>query len=291
MPILKGGISAESYFESQYVLRQSLPTFMDHVEEWEALSCEEYFADTWHCVEKYGDHERQSFELFKVREGQEAKGLAIFIHGGFWRAMDREQSRFVARPFLDNGYDCVIAEYRLLPEFRLGDLVDDTAQMLATLVNLRTKYSLSSNILLAGHSAGAHLAVHGLKQAVAHGFSPDACSLLLFSGVFDIYPISKTTLGDELQMPAEDIARWSIYESDTVSGIEPLFLVGDDETDDFKRQSIIGSHMLSRRGNQNIHFIPGVNHLTLMTKFATDKNMARDTLTTLLAGDDIPSPK
>lgn len=272
------GFSARDYFEEQYVLRKSLPSFMDHVAEWEALSEDDQFIGHSHSVERYGDHPRQTFELFKVEQGKRAKGLAVFIHGGFWRAMDRQQSRFVAKPFLDNGYDCVIAEYRLMPEFVLGDLVDDTAAMLHKLADLKEQYCLSDTLIVSGHSAGAHLAAFGLKQATRTGFKTGNCSLLLFSGVFDIYPVSITSLGDKLQMSDEDIARWSVYEGDADNGIEPLFLVGADETDDFKRQSIIGAQRMGRPDSSNIYFVPNANHLTLMTRFARDEALASEML-------------
>lgn len=272
------GFSARDYFEEQYVLRKSLPTFMDHVAEWEALSTDDHFTGHPHAIERYGDHPRQTFEIFKVAGGKPAKGLAVFLHGGFWRAMDRQQSRFVAKPFLENGYDCVIAEYRLLPEFSLGDLVDDTAAMLHALADLKEHYRFSDRLIVSGHSAGAHLAAFGLKQATKTGLKTGPCSLLLFSGVFDIFPVSITSLGDELQMSAEDIARWSVYEGDADNGIDPLFLVGADETDDFRRQSIIGAQRLGRPDSANIYFVPDTNHLTLMTRFASDKALAAEML-------------
>lgn len=270
--------SAHEYFEAQYVLRKTLPTFLDHVAEWETLSTDERFKGVEHLVESYGDHPRQTYELFKTDSGESSKGLAIFIHGGFWRAMDREQSRFVAKPFLENGYDCVIAEYRLMPEFRLSDLVEDTARMLAAIERLRAEHSLGERTILSGHSAGAHLAVFGLKSLRERGKKLDDCALLLFSGVFDIFPVSRTSIGDELKMSDADIAKWSVYDGIGHLGTDPLFLVGSDETDDFKRQSILGSQVLSGRGKRNIAFVPDANHLTLMTKFAVDPDLARETL-------------
>ncbi len=273
--------SARSYFEEHYVLRKTLPTFAEHIAEWEALSEDRHFADFHTEILTFGSHARQTFELFKVRKDEPAKGLAIFIHGGFWRAMDREQSRFVAKPFLENGYDCIISEYRLMPAFSLGDLVDDTAAMLHKVNELQDDRALSGDLILAGHSAGAHLAVFGLKQATQAGFSTRSMSLLLLSGVFDIFPVSRTSIGDELSMSEEDISRWSVYDGDADNGIEPLFLAGADETDDFKRQSIIGAQQLGSGTKDTICFVEGANHLTLMTKLATDPALFRETLTRL----------
>src|SRR5262245_25149600 len=101
-------VSAHDYYERQYVLRKTLPSFGTHVAEWEALSADEHFAGCSVQVERFGDDPRQSLELFKASADEPGKGLAVFIHGGFWRAMSREQSRFMATPFLARGYDCAV---------------------------------------------------------------------------------------------------------------------------------------------------------------------------------------
>ena len=275
---MTNGFSATGYFDEHYNLRRILPTFNEHVAEWEALSTDAHFAEHTHDVLSYGDHPRHTFELFKVRDGVEPKGLAVFLHGGFWRAMEREQSRFVATPFLEHGYDCAIGEYRLLPEFVLGDLVNDTASMLLRLTEISGQYQLKDNVILSGHSAGAHLAVFGLKHATERGYKPGSCSLLLFSGVFDIFPVSITSLRDELQMSEQDIARWSIYGSNPRNDVQPLFVFGGDETEDFKRQSIVGAQHLGNPDLPCIISVPNTNHLTLMTRFATDRRLSKDLL-------------
>ena len=59
----------------------------------------------------------------------------------------------------------------------------------------------------------------------------------------------------------EHVAEWEILST-------------DDKTDDFKRQSILGALRLNKTGRQNISFVPTANHLTLMTKFATNRSFA-----------------
>lgn len=247
---------------------------MEHVAEWEDLSTDNQFPDATFEIVEYGAHSRQSFELFRNKLDTQSNGTAVFIHGGFWRAMDREQSRFVARPFLENSYDCIIAEYRLMPEFSLGDLVDDAADMLLKINELQASHGLSKDLILSGHSAGAHLAAFGLNQAVRKGFNYGTCGLIYFSGVFDIYPVSTTSIGAELKMSKQDIERWSVYAGNANNNIQPLFVVGNDETDDFKRQSILAAQQLGDPNEEHIYFVANANHLSLMTKFAREPELA-----------------
>ena len=261
-------LSAKDYFEPHYVLRKSLPTFVAHVAEWERLSADEHFSGYDVSVEHYGDHPRQTMEIFKARSGEVGQGLAIFIHGGFWRAMEREQSRFMATPFLKRGIDCVIIEYRLMPGFRLADLVADTVSALRRIAELAAPMKFSDRRILAGHSAGAHLALYGTAIAREDAIPQRQTAFLFFSGVFDIFAIQETSLGDELKMPLDEVARWSVYSGADLAGLPALFICGGDETDDFKRQTFIGAQMLGRGKERNILLVDGANHLTLLTEFA-----------------------
>ena len=263
-------ISANAVFELDYALRKTVHTFPDHVAEWEELSDERHFAGHERHVERFGPHPRQKFEIIKARAGAEGKGLAVFIHGGFWRAFEMEQTRFMARPFLERGWDCALTEYRLMPEHRLVDLVTDTAAALLRLDSLRNDLKLASNLLVSGHSAGGHLALHGTEAARRNGLIARPGGLFLLSGVFDIWPVSVTSIGDELAMEREEVARWSVFEGGDTGGQKTVFAVGDEETDDFKRQSLIAASALGIGQDENIFFVDGANHMTLLTRLATD---------------------
>jgi arylformamidase len=260
-------VSAHAYFEAQYALRKSLPSFGADVAEWEALSADDRFTAYASQVERYGRHPRQTYELFKAVPREAGRGLAVFSHGGFWRAMQREQFRFMALPFLKRGLDCAILEYRLMPEFRLADLVDDTLAALRHLSENRDRLKLAGRTLIAGHSAGAHLALYATMAARKAGVPLGETALLLFSGVYDIYSVAPTSIGDETRITPEEIAAWSVYNGATLDGQKAVFVVGGDETEDFKRQTFLGAQQLCRRGEDGVVMVDGANHLTLLTQF------------------------
>jgi arylformamidase len=262
-------MSARGYFEMQYALRKSLPSFAADVAAWEALSADACFAGHSFQVEHYGEHSRQTLELFKAAPGEQGRGLAVFIHGGFWRAMQREQSRFMATPFLKRGYDCAVIEYRLMPGFRLRDLVADTAAALRHLAEGADRLKLGGKALIAGHSAGAHLALYATQPVWGANSLFDGAPLLLLSGVFDIFAVWQTSIAAETAIAPEEVTEWSIFSGGVdLAGRKALFVVGGAETDDFKRQSLIGAQLLCSPGEDDVLIVEGANHLTLLTEFA-----------------------
>ncbi len=265
--------SATRYFNHAYLLRETIPDFHAEVEQWVALgqALEAQLEEQpWGAQTlRYGDHPRQDLRLYQANPGKPGKGLAVFIHGGFWRMMDRAQSHFVAKPYLESGWDCAVIEYRLMPEFRLSDLVNDTVAALALLAE-----TLDWNKrILVGHSAGAHLAWHGGLAAREIGASSSADALLLISPVFDIFAVASTPIIDELNMGAAETATWSCYHGFRQADQPVQFAVGNLETEDFKRQAYMGSQMMGRAQDQNIALIDACNHLSVVTQFAVNPSL------------------
>ena len=79
----------------------------------------------------YGAHERQRLTFFS---GADAKApLVLFVHGGFWSALDGDQFTFPAEAWNAAGVHYATLTYRLVPDARLTDIVEDVAASLAYL--------------------------------------------------------------------------------------------------------------------------------------------------------------
>src|SRR5688572_4303956 len=76
----------------------------------------------------YGAEPRQKLDVF-VPEGLSGPApVHIFIHGGYWRANDRENYHFVAESVLRAGAIAVFPEYTLMPGARMAQLVHEVRQ-------------------------------------------------------------------------------------------------------------------------------------------------------------------
>jgi acetyl esterase/lipase len=86
----------------------------------------------------------------------------IFYYGGGWTSGDRATYRFVGSAFAARGITAVVPDYRLHPEVSFPAFVDDAAMAYAWVAaNLdpSTKDPARQRpIIVAGHSAGAHIA-------------------------------------------------------------------------------------------------------------------------------------
>lgn len=98
----------------------------------------------------YGPTDRQRFDLFLPTEG--AKGLLVFVHGGYWMALDRKSWSHLAAGALARGWACAMPSYTLAPAARIADI---TAEIDAAVCAAATM--VAGPVVVTGHSAGGHL--------------------------------------------------------------------------------------------------------------------------------------
>ncbi len=138
----------------------------------------------------YGPHERQRIDLFGAGER-----TLVFIHGGYWQRGAREMISVVAEGPLARGWSVAFPGYRIAPEVGLDDIVADVTAALDRLAE-------RGPLVVAGHSAGGHLAA----LALAH---PAVAAGLAISGVFELGPIRDTFLNAKLNLTPAQLDRLS----------------------------------------------------------------------------------
>lgn len=136
------------------------------------------------------DAEKHKLDIYR-RAGASNRPVVVFIHGGAWVRGDRKQYPFLGNRFAKEGAVVVIPSYRLAPKHRFPAQAEDAAAALAWVVRNIAQYGGDPNrIVLAGHSAGGHLAallVTNPKYLSAHGLKPDAVKhVAALSGVYDL---------------------------------------------------------------------------------------------------------
>ena len=138
-----------------YNNRAAVPDFPKIVEGWQrdAAAYREMMAKEGRSEldVRFGPSERQYLDLFDAKETDAP--IALFIHGGYWRAMSPKEHSHLARGLTGNGVTVAVAGYDLSPQVSIAQIIEE---MRAAVLFLWKRFG--KRIMVYGHSAGGHLA-------------------------------------------------------------------------------------------------------------------------------------
>lgn len=124
----------------------------------------------------YGAEDLQKLDVYAPRGLKALKPVHIFIHGGGWRQGDKGQYKPMGRFYADEGIVFVSINYRLTPEVQHPVHAQDSAKAMKWIYdNIKQYGGDPNNMVLSGHSAGAHLSAliaTDPKYLAAYGLNP-----------------------------------------------------------------------------------------------------------------------
>lgn len=180
----------------------------------------------------YGPSLRHRLDLF-LPDGT-PKGLAVFVHGGYWMAFDKSRWSHLAAGALAAGWAVALPSYTLAPEARIAQITQEIAAAIAHAAGL-----VPGPIRLSGHSAGGHLVS---RMACAGSPLDPALRLRLshvlsISGVHDLRPLRATKMNETLNIDEAEARSESPALLDAVPGTRLTVWVGAVERPEFVRQN------------------------------------------------------
>lgn len=230
--------ATKEWFDAQYDARALEPDPDATLADWQARSAAVRQAHP-PLVIPYGDDPRQAVDVYSPGPGRGPAPLVVFVHGGYWQALDKETFGFLAEPFLASGAVFASLDYRLVPDVAVADVVADVRAGVAELARRAGDLGARGTDLgLVGHSAGGHLVTMAMATDWAtHDLPADTVGPVVgISGLYDLEPIRRSYLNDVLGMSVED-ARASSPVHHRPTGAGPLLLTcGGDEPGEFDRQ-------------------------------------------------------
>jgi arylformamidase len=219
--------------EREYNLRAAFPDYVVFFEDWRKRSQEA--RDRISCMidVPYGPGPRERVDFFPALS-QPAPFL-VFIHGGYWRSMDKLDFSFLADPFVRRGVSLALLNYDLFPGTTMSQLVAQVRRAYAWVAENATRFGVIPSLIhLAGWSAGAHLAAMVLCSTRAIPIA----SLLAISGVYDLMPILQTEANSDLRLDNYDAEGNSPLRLLPTNKQCPASIIwGADETLAFRKQS------------------------------------------------------
>jgi arylformamidase len=187
----------------------------------------------------YGPSPAETLDIFPAA-GPGPAPVNVFIHGGYWMALDKRDFSFVARAFQPAGVATVVVNYALIPSVDMDELVRQCRAAVAWVHRHAASFGGDPDrLFVSGHSAGGHLTAMCLATDWrAFGAPPDAVKGGAgVSGLYDLEPIRLCYLNDTLKLDAVVARRNSPVHLAPTSRAPLLLPVGGLEGPEYHRQS------------------------------------------------------
>lgn len=190
---------------------------------------------------QYGDTTGERLDIFPARS--DGAPLLVFIHGGYWRALDKSDFSWIAPPFVNHGVAVALLNYGLAPATPIEDIVRQMLRAHAWLYRSADRYGYDPNrIFVTGHSAGGHLTAM-MMAALWPTYAADLPANLVkgglaISGIFDLEPlIYAPFVNADLQLNRARAQRVSPALMPPATDAPLITAAGALESSEFKRQS------------------------------------------------------
>ena len=235
---------------------------------------------------RYGDQPGETLDVFPAAEA--GAPVLVFIHGGYWRSLDKSDHSFIAPAFVEAGATVIVPNYALCPSVTIETIALQMTHALAWVWRNPGVHSGDPNrIAIAGHSAGGHLAAMMLScrwKDVGDDLPPKLVpGALSISGLYDLEPIRNTPfLQQDLQLTPAAVKRLSPAFFPRPRGT--LYTVaGINESDEFLRQNQLIRDQWGPTTVPVCETIPGRHHLDVLHDLADPQARLHD-LTLRLMG-------
>ncbi len=256
------------YLDRMYNNRALVPDHAKHFGQWAEASDDARAAHPHHLDVAYGDGAMEKLDVFPA--AKKGAPVLVFIHGGYWRSLDKSDHSFIAPAFTNQGACVVVPNYALCPAVTIPQIVMQMVKALAwTYRNARKYGGDPSRITVIGHSAGGHLATMLLACAwpvLAKGLPVDLVkNAMSISGLYDLEPIMHTPfLQESLRLTPEQVHLASPAWMPRPRQGKLYALVGADESAEFLRHNGLMQSAWGKGTVPICESVPERNHFSIL---------------------------
>lgn len=264
-------------WEEEYNNRARVPEHPEIIAGWQQAAAN--YRDQANCELDiaYGPLERNKLDIFHPAAASDgADPLHLFIHGGYWQAMDKSNFSHIASGLNERGCTVAIASYSLCPDVDLPAIISEMWTCTAFLSR-----RFGSSLTISGHSAGGHL----VAELLATDWSQIAEDLpdrpvtkgVAVSGLFDLRPLCHTSINDKLGLDETKAMAVSPAFKKPRPDVSLVTAVGEKESSEFHRQCAVIADAWSTHGINITHqIVPGTNHFTVLSPYVNpDSELVR----------------
>jgi arylformamidase len=260
-----------AFYSREYNNRVLVPDHPAYLERWAQASAGARATMSSHLDLRYGEAPGETLDLFPARKGDGT--CLMFIHGGYWRALDKRDFSWLAPAWVDAGVSLAVVNYDLCPKVSIEEIVRQMLRASRWLWLHAEDYGMDQDRLhVSGHSAGGHLTamlMTALWPVFDERLPKDLWKGgLAISGLYDLRPLIQVDfLQPDLRLDEELAARLSPAYLPPATRAPVMTCVGGAESSEFLRQNaLLGSRWKGAFAGDIA--MPGRNHFTVMDALA-----------------------
>jgi arylformamidase len=268
MPVYRDYDQAQ--LDAQYNNRAAVPDHIRWIERWPKASAEARARLSGRLDVPYGRGDRQKLDIFPAQGA--LRPILVFIHGGYWRALGKEDFSWVASGYVQAGITFVAVGYPLCPTVTLDELTESVREAVGWVYRNAAAFGGDpARIHVSGHSAGGHLTAMMLSTDWAARALPAAavkggCAI---SGIYDLEPIRLSFLNADVGLTPGMAQRNSPIRALPADAAPLILTVGGRETNEFRRQQqLYGDAWRSAGLPLEIVPAPDDQHFSIVDRFA-----------------------
>lgn len=249
--------------EAEYNNRERVPEHPQLIEAWQQQA-EAYRQSRDDAIldQPYGPAPRNTYDYFPAAGQNTQRQTAVFIHGGYWQALDKSFFSHMAAGLNAHGFDVAIANYSLCPAVSIENIIAEMRSLAEHLFR-----AFGKPLLAYGHSAGGHLTAALMATDWPSDDLPEnlIAAAMPISGLFDLPPLVSTTVNNALGLTDETAQAASPITWKKPAGGVYQAVVGGDESAEYLRQSrdLTQSWQTDRLQGELV-IVPGANHFTVI---------------------------
>jgi acetyl esterase/lipase len=222
----------------------------------------------------YGRDPRQRLDVYVPQSATGNSPVMMFIYGGSWNSGAKTDYAFVGRAFAARGFVTVVPDYRLVPQVRFPDFLQDCAAALRWVQDNAAAHGGSARrVHVSGHSAGAYNAMmialdrrYARRAGVNAGLVKSVSGL---AGPYDFLPLdNRTTIRTFGGYPR--LAETQPVNFASRAAPRVFLATGDADTTVLPRNTYaLGSRLKAAGARVEVKTYPGVGHPGILLALGT----------------------
>ncbi len=266
-PAEQSSAPPSSFYAREYNNRELVPDHARFIARWQEASAEARAKLPCYLDRRYGEAPGETIDLFPARQGDGA--CLLFIHGGYWRSLDKSDHSFVAPALVEAGVSVAVVNYDLCPKVGMDEIVRQMLRAARWLWLHAGDYGIDEKkLFVSGHSAGGHLTA--MMMAALWPIFDRRLPASLFkgglavSGIYDLGPIVQVPwLNVDVRLDEVMARKLSPAFLPPATRAPVMTCVGADESSEFRRQNaLLGERWRGVLVGDLV--VPGAHHFSVI---------------------------